>query len=183
MNFLGLHDCKAFLVRQAHGQRLGLCPRRLKMDYKDSMMDSTESRSPTTSSKVGFPLPDDEDEEFSFQLPPVPSLGKFKEDKWANHPLLGYYGHLLKREVDDSVIVRRARKTKTKICDKIVKEKRAKAAEADEDKPNLETFLNQEDYVEFLRDSVRSAPVNSLHKKWRKKILGVRMRALFPIIQ
>jgi len=75
--------------------------------------------------------------------------------------------------VDDNVIVRRAKKTKTKVCDRIFKEKRAKALADEEEKPDLESFLNQDDYVEFLRDSVRAAPVNPLHKRWRKKILGV----------
>ena len=150
-------------------------------DSPDGSISSPDGTIVAFNKKSSFALYGDEEAAVPFHLPPIPSMGKFKEDRWEKHPLLSYYGNVLKREVDDSIIVKRGRATKTRVCDKIWKEKRRKLNEAEEDEEipeDFDSFLNQDDYVEFLRDSVRSAPVNPLHKKWRKKILGVRIRCL-----
>ena len=120
------------------------------------------------------------------RLPAVPSLGKFAVDKWANHPLLHYKGHILKRKLDDQIIIRRGKKNKTVICDRLAKERAAVAgicSGGPSESTAYDSFLTQDDYVEYLRDSVRSAPVTPLQESWRKRILAVSFVYLFHCVR
>jgi len=107
-----------------------------------------------------------------FRMPPVPSMGRFNRDPWDHHPLMTYYGYKEKRKQDDEVIVRHGKKMKSFIADSVEKSKKVKT-EGPEDIHKLESFLTQEDFVEFLRDSVRSAPVVPLQESWEKTIISV----------
>ena len=111
-------------------------------------------------------------------MPAIPSLGKFGVDKWASHPLLHYHGHVLKRKLDDQIIIKRGKRNKTGICDKLAKQRAALAGACSgpSDTTVYDSFLTQDDYVEYLRDSVRSAPVTPLQESWKKRILSVSMR-------
>ncbi|CAG7837267.1 unnamed protein product [Allacma fusca] len=125
--------------------------------------------------EYGPPKQPQQDEDIDFRLPAVPSLGKFANDKWGGHPLLSYYGHVIKRRFDDQVIIRRGKRQKAIICDKIYREKLAKGelcAVPIDPNDNLDSFLTQDDFVEYLRDSVRSAPVDPLQASWKKRILA-----------
>jgi hypothetical protein len=114
----------------------------------------------------------------AFKMPPVPTMGKFKYDPWTEHPLMKYFGQKQKKKQDDEVIIRHGKKIKSVVADSVYKKKEADRAANKGDETsaqqNVESFLTQEDFVEYLRDSVRSAPVVPMHKKWRHKVASVR---------
>jgi len=116
----------------------------------------------------------DTQREKMFTLPPVPSIGKFKYDPWPEHPLMKYFGKQEKQKLDDQVIIRHGKKIKSYVADAVYKKKAAEAAKGDHDHGPVENFLTQDDFVEYLRDSVRSAPVVPMHKLWRKRVVNVR---------
>jgi len=124
---------------------------------------------------------------FDFRLPPIPSLGEFRVDKRANHPLLHYRRHIQKQKLEDAVIVQRGIKNKTRTHDLYLKRKKVEINSPEDAKlchellyrdknegEGLDEFLTQEDFVDYLRDSVLSAPVNPINAAWVRKIVSVR---------
>lgn len=117
-------------------------------------------------------------------LTKIPSATEFiKRSQQFHSPLLEYHGHLIKRAIDDAVIAKRAMKLKLKVCDVVKKEQRAMVDGEVDEQVSLSKFLSQEDFIEYIRDSVRSAPMTGLSQLWIDKMLqtaGTKFQQRFP---
>lgn len=108
-----------------------------------------------------------------FRMSPIPSMGKFRNDPWVEHPLMRYFGFKEKKKQDEEVVIRHGKRIKSFVADSVYKKREADKLAHGEEPVHLENFLTQDDFVEYLRDSVRSAPVIPMQKAWKKKITGV----------
>jgi hypothetical protein len=113
----------------------------------------------------------------NFELPPAPNptLDCFKNDPWIEHPLLRYNAVVEKKTQDNEVVIRRGKKVKNLVAD-IVYKKEAENAEKNGEEQNgadLESFLTQEDFAEYRRDSVKAAPVVPMSKASLRRIAAL----------
>lgn len=91
---------------------------------------------------------------------------------------MNYFGFKQKRKQDNEVVIRHGKKVKANVADAVQKRLEIERVKQFDDEQKLESFLTQEDFVEYLRDSVRSAPVIPLQSSWEQKIYSMIAKKL-----
>lgn len=94
-----------------------------------------------------------------------------------------YFGFRQKRKQDQAVVIRHGKKIKSVVANTVQKRLEVERVKQFDEDAKLESFLTQDDFVEYLRDSVRSAPVIPIQSGWEQKIYSVWHLSIFTISQ
>lgn len=91
---------------------------------------------------------------------------------------MSYFGFRQKRRLDNEVVIRQGKKVKSQVANAVQKRLEIERVQQFDEEQKLENFLTQDDFVEYLRDSVRAAPVIPIQTAWEQKIYSLIARKL-----
>lgn len=151
-------------------------PRKKSVIGELSDMDESNCDPALTSAKKWKPPQGNTTDKPNFDLPPAPHprIECFRNDPWAEHPLLRYDSLAEKKQLDNEVVIRRGKKVKNAVANVVYRNMKTECGQkVKDDNDDLEAFLTQDDFDEYRRDSVKSAPVVPIQKSWLRHIAAV----------